>query len=237
MPKNKGPTPQEISAQIVAALAKKSAAKLIRELISGNEEEQLRAAQAFTCGGSLPCFEVAVSPFPLVEDAIGPLVALLSQSCSDGQKEAAANALHSLTSKVANVFDPRETPVVDTVVRVGGIEPIIALARDGTATQREHAAGVLHNLANTMANRTAIAEAGGVEVLIALARDGSGVQMEHAAFALGSLGFHHATNRAAIIKAGGVEVISRLSREGTPIQQSIAMYALGNLSKAHMQPL
>ena len=42
----------------------------------------------------------------------------------------------------------------------GGIEPLVALARDGTAKQKENAASALCSLALNAHNRAAIAEAG-----------------------------------------------------------------------------
>lgn len=153
----------------------------------------MEAALAFSSGGSLPCYEVAVSPAALAEAAILPLVDLLASECTDAQREAATQALHSLTSKVANIFDPRETPLGDLLVRTGGVSPLVALLREGSVAQKEYAAGTLHNLANTSAHRTAIADAGAIVPLVLLARDGTDTQKEHSALALGDLAFQHAT--------------------------------------------
>ena len=190
----------------------------------------MEAALAFSSGGSLPCYEVAVSPAALAEAAILPLVDLLASECTDAQREAATQALHSPTSKVANIFDPRETPLGGLLVRTGGVSPLVALLREGSVAQKEYAAGTLHNLANTSAHRTAIADAGAIVPLVLLARDGTDTQKEHSALALGDLAFQHATNRVAITKAGGAEVLASLAQDGTAMQQSIAYFALHNLS-------
>ena len=51
------------------------------------------------------------------------------------------------------------TPQV-AIARAGGIEPLVALARDGTAVQKEHAAGALLNLACNDDNQVAIMRLG-----------------------------------------------------------------------------
>ena len=51
------------------------------------------------------------------------------------------------------------TPQV-AIARAGGIEPLVALARDGTAVQKEKAAGALLNLASNNDNKVAMTRAG-----------------------------------------------------------------------------
>ena len=224
---SKAPSSPQLTPRQLEASAKTT--QLIEQLRTGSDAKQAEAAEAFDLGGGLPCFDIAVSPVPLVGAAIEPLVAMLSGR-TDHQREAAAGALRSLMAKVANVFDPRDTPVADLVVKAGGILPLVALVRTGTILGKEHAASALHSLAAcSMANRGAIGEAGGVDPLIALAREGTDAQKEHACFALGSLCFNHAANRAAATKAGAAEVLTHLSCEGTSMQQGIAGFALRNL--------
>ncbi len=64
---------------------------------------------------------------------------------------------------------------------------MVALARDGTDTQKEEAAGAIFNLAAAAENKAAIREAGGLAPLIDLARQGTEGQKEEAAGALWSL--------------------------------------------------
>ena len=51
------------------------------------------------------------------------------------------------------------TPQV-AIARAGGIEPLVALAWDGTALQKEHAAAALRNLACNTDNQVAITRLG-----------------------------------------------------------------------------
>ena len=46
------------------------------------------------------------------------------------------------------------------IARAGGIEPLVALVRDGTARQKERAAGALRNLAQSADNEVAIMHLG-----------------------------------------------------------------------------
>ena len=53
----------------------------------------------------------------------------------------------------------RMTPQV-AIARAGGIEPLVALARDGTAEQKEYAAAALRNLAINADNKVAMTRLG-----------------------------------------------------------------------------
>ena len=56
-----------------------------------------------------------------------------------------------------------------------GVPALVALVRDGTPSQKMHAAGALENLADDPDNDVAIREAGGIEPLVTLAKNGSNV--------------------------------------------------------------
>ena len=86
------------------------------------------------------------------------------------------------------------------ITKAGGIPPLVALVRDGTALQKEHAAGALWNLAGDTDNRVAIAQAGGIPPLVALARDGTAQQKKEAAGALARLA-GNTDNKVAIAQA------------------------------------
>jgi vacuolar protein 8 len=84
-----------------------------------------------------------------------------------------------------------------------GIEPLIALVRSGTDSQKEYAACALICLACNAENKKAIAEAGGIEPLIALVRSGTDNLKDNAASALKCLACN-AKNKKAIAEAGGI---------------------------------
>ena len=87
------------------------------------------------------------------------------------------------------------------IASAGGIEPLVALALDGTDSQKQNAAGGLANLAGDPGNQVAIATAGGIKALVALARGGTAVQKQYAAVALKMLASNKA-NTVAIHDAG-----------------------------------
>jgi vacuolar protein 8 len=115
------------------------------------------------------------------------------------------------------------------------IPPLVALVRDGTDAQKEHAVWALGWLAFNADNQIAIAKAGGIPPLVALIRDGTDAQKAHAVWALGwanalrSLPFN-ADNQIAIAKAGGIPPLVALVRDGTDEQKYYAAGALMNLA-------
>merc|ERR1711991_1271333 len=81
-------------------------------------------------------------------------------------KTQAAGALQNLAA------DNNDNKV--RIEREGGIEPLIALLRDGSAEGKTQAARALYDLAyNHADNKVLIARKGGIEALIALLQDGS----------------------------------------------------------------
>ena len=88
---------------------------------------------------------------PLVAD----LVAVAACEASGGQEEAAA-ALGSLAANAGKA-----------IMKVGGVAPLVALARDGTDKQKAAAVEALRRLASHNAeSQVAIAKAGGIDLLI-----------------------------------------------------------------------
>ena len=89
----------------------------------------------------------------------------------------------------------------------------MALAREGTEKQKEHAAAALGDLTLDNAdNKAAIREAGGVPPLVALARAGTRTQKERAEFALRFLANGNEENKAAIRAAGDPEALREFTR-------------------------
>ncbi|MEK9699682.1 MAG: hypothetical protein VW270_28150, partial [Candidatus Poseidoniales archaeon] len=116
----------------------------------------------------------------------------------------------------------------DNQVRIaaeGGIEVLIALARDGAAGGKTEAARALGNLANNDDNQVRIAAEGGIEVLIALARDGAAGGKTEAARALGNLA-NNDDNQVRIAAEGGIEVLIALARDGSVGGKTEAVRAL-----------
>ena len=72
-------------------------------------------------------------------------------------------------------FDNADNQVA--IVEASGIEPLVALAGDGTDAQKSLAADALRNLAfESDDNQVAIAQAAGIAPLVALALDGTDEQ-------------------------------------------------------------
>ena len=86
----------------------------------------------------------------------------------------------------------------------GGVAPLVALARDGTALQREFAAAALCKLASNTDNKEAIAEAGGILPLIELSQYGTHMQKAEAAAALGILALNNDDNKREIVESGPI---------------------------------
>ena len=86
----------------------------------------------------------------------------------------------------------------------GSIPPLVALVRDGTAEQKQHAARALTSLAADDADHlVAIAAAGAIPPLVALVRDGTSSQKVSATMALRTLARNNA-NRAKMEVEGAV---------------------------------
>ena len=82
---------------------------------------------------------------------------------TDGQKERAAGALWNLATNDKHSV---------AISAAGGVEFLIALARDGTEEQKKRAAGVLSNMiAAASATHEGVVEAGGVAVLYCLTQE------------------------------------------------------------------
>ena len=123
----------------------------------------------------------------------------MAASSSDDQKEHAAVALKNLCREGSGT-PPKANPNVVPIAEAGGIPPLVALARDGTYTQKQYAAVALANLSNCADNKVAIAQAGGILPLVALICDGTDEQKRIAAGALRNLAVN-ADNEVLIAKA------------------------------------
>jgi vacuolar protein 8 len=114
--------------------------------------------------------------------------------------------------------------------KTGGMVALVALAKDGTAGQKEASVASLLNLAHINAdNRAAIIKAGGAAPIVALAKDGTEDQREQAAWALASLSVTEA-NTVAIVEADGMSPLLNLNTSGSNSQKMAASGALLNLA-------
>ena len=105
--------------------------------------------------------------------------------------------------ELRDLASDRARPVADileAVVRGGGIKPLVALARRGSAAAQEHAAWALHT--SLTVDGVAIIRAGAIEPLVALVRSGSAGAQEEAVWALFHLARASADNRLAMARAG-----------------------------------
>ena len=85
------------------------------------------------------------------------------------------------------------------MAKAGAIPPLVAYLSDGpNDVAKEHAAGVLVNLAIQQENKVAIAKAGGIAPLLALERDGSAAVKAMASKALKNLTKNNVDNEAAV---------------------------------------
>ena len=136
-----------------------------------------------------------------------------------GDKLAAARALADLAREPANQ---------DAIREAGGVDPLVALVREGTPEQQKWAAWALGNLANgNAANQDAIRAAGGVHALVWLVRKGVPIQQEWAAPALLSLAFGSAANQDAIRAAGGLSSVFAQVEKMTVEELKKALERLG----------
>tara|TARA_B110001452_G_scaffold12582_1_gene10369 strand:- start:230 stop:1132 length:903 start_codon:yes stop_codon:yes gene_type:complete len=234
----KGASKEELAA---AAEAAKKMAHVVERLKSGSTAEKVKAARSFCSvrGKIAGLYAIAVNPWPTVEPAMAPLVALLvsdaevSPSDSVLQQEAAADALHDLVTKSLTLFIPgfhECNPVIDAIVGAGGIAQLVNLTRSGPAI--EQAVDLLCHLATTTAHRTSIVYSRAIGPLLQLIQDGSDSQRLRSAMALGSLAFSHGAAQSAIKLAGGDKILTQLAETGTTSQQEMAEYALKSLQSA-----
>ncbi|MEK9699551.1 MAG: IBR domain-containing protein, partial [Candidatus Poseidoniales archaeon] len=116
------------------------------------------------------------------------------------------------------------------IISAGGIDLLIALARDGTPNIKTKATVVLNYwTANSNANKVHIASKGGIEVFIALARDSAlpdKTAVYSALFRLAS----NDDNKIRIATEGGIEVHVALARDGTKEDKTTALSTLDRLA-------
>ena len=124
---------------------------------------------------------------------------------------------------------------VAAIHRADGVEALVRCVKEGSRTQKEHAASALSNLATTSDQRSDIARAGAIQPLLTLVSasgPGQAIASRHAVMALGSLAFNHPVNQAAIRSLGGEKVLMQLARgeEAPEALRKAAEYAVRNLS-------
>ena len=142
------------------------------------------------------------------------------------EQEEAARELRDLASNRARPV----ADIMEAIVRGGGIKPLVALARRGSAAAQEHAAWALHTSLTVDAGRgvadhgVAITRAGAIEPLVALVRSGSAGAQEEAVWALYYLALpESADNRLAMARAGAIEpLVALLVRSGSAEAQGAA---------------
>eukprot|EP00908_Phaeocystis_cordata_P014004 Transcript_25112.p2 GENE.Transcript_25112~~Transcript_25112.p2 ORF type:complete len:287 (+),score=102.20 Transcript_25112:80-940(+) len=248
MGKKKKLSPEEQEAAAAAARAQEAVLALAMQLERGPEEARVEAARAFCIGGTLAAngiHAIGTNPWPFVEPAIAPLVAVVAREAKDEKlrpaRAGATEALHDLLVQSTNVLIAGQNPISDAIVAAGGIRPLVEIARGGEveptapiypqprmadtlgthakfapSLEAEHATELLCCLALTSAHRAAIVAAGGHEPLLRLAREGTSEEArERGAFALGSLAFNQRDARAVVERAGGVKLLEAMARDQT----------------------
>lgn len=142
---------------------------------------------------------------------IAPLIALLQDS---NIRRFAGSALQSLADNATNQ---------DVIRDAQGIAPLIALLKDPYAIVRQHAAGVLRNLAHdNVTNRDAIREAQGIAPLISLLKDDNAGVRQAAAGASWHLAYNDPINQAMMIDCGAVPLLSALASTDEDARKTLA---------------
>lgn len=173
----------------------------------------------------------------MAEDVVGRLATLLS----DGTPSDREQALRELCS-LANHFDAEARQRnVAAMLAAGLVEPLVATIREGSAQNREPAAGALRGASGqdgrpgtdehgTFASvRSEMWKAHAVDPLVALLSEGTAEGQEHAAGALRNL-MVRTDDLQAIARAGAVQPLLALLREGTDGCKMQAAPALCNLA-------
>jgi len=139
------------------------------------------------------------------------LVAQLTDG-SRNERMRAAKALGEPLSCTEKSHEDRKA----AIVHAGGIEPLIALVRNGCAEGKRWAAFTLSCLAEDGIESTVIkadiVRKGGIEPLAALLSTGNAWATVWSVYALNHLSRHNAESKEAIVRAGVVEPLVRLKR-------------------------
>ena len=112
------------------------------------------------------------------------------------------------------------------IAEAGGIPPLLALVRDGSAGQKAAATDALGNIA-AIGYRGGYLSAIGIPMLVALVRSGNAEGKYNAADALR---YFAIGNPIPIAEAGGIPPLVALVRYGKAGQNEAAAYALANLA-------
>lgn len=144
------------------------------------------------------------------------IVALVNAATLDDARGVAARSLSNLACDDAFRRD---------IARAGGIEPLVALVKDGAFEQQQMAIVALKMLSfRDHANKVLIRIAGGIAPLVDLVQD-----YTFAAATLSNLAVD-AENRVAIAQAGGIEKLIAQVRNGHGAWRADAAAALNNLA-------
>ena len=181
-------------------------------------------------------------PALIAARAATPLVALLRDGTAEDQ-EMAAEALQILTTdfRAEGAEDsPREggrSAGQTSVVKAGGVAPLVTVVRGGSTRAQVHAMCSMHNLARCAESRSAVAanaDAIGACVLMLTCSNEIGVK-EHAAAALACLA--DGGRRPDIVEAGGVPGLMALLQGGpdsvTTQQAARAICSLAEHLESH----
>ena len=118
--------------------------------------------------------------------------------------------------------------IADWMAPLNKFVTLSSFAHNGTAGQKEYAAGTLWNLALNNENKVLIAQAGAIAPLVTLVQSGTAGQKEQAAAALHNLAWND-ENQVLIAQAGAIAPLVTLVQSGTAGQKKQAAWALKNL--------
>ena len=119
--------------------------------------------------------------------------------------------------------------IADWMAPLNKFVTLSSFAHNGTAGQKEYAAGTLWNLALNDENKVLIAQAGAIAPLVTLVQSGTDRQKESAAWALRNLALND-ENQVLIAQAGAIAPLVTLVQSGTDGQKEYAAGTLWNLA-------
>ena len=117
--------------------------------------------------------------------------------------------LACLSLRNAAILAPNKAAIKDS----GALPMLVALLKEGTETEQEHAAGALWHLSHDAGMKIALRDLGAFAPLVALARGGGRRQQVAALGCIWALAHGNANNKACLRSAGAVTAIAALLKE------------------------
>ena len=149
---------------------------------------------------------------------IAPCVALLKDGTALGQMHAAGILACAAATPAGIAANPTAVAAAASnqfsIVKAGGILPLVNLLRSGSANAQEMAAGAIAAVSEDPSNQKALMKAGAILPLVQLLRSGSANAQVHAANSAAHLSVNNRECQNTVAVAGAIPLLIALLGSG-----------------------